>query len=77
MIKLDISVALFIYLLITVVGVFLLWAWLDRASKFKPFKTERKDMWQCSVCSFVYTDRENQELSRCPRCKRINKKGVA
>jgi len=75
MIKLDISTALFFYLFFTVICVFVLWLWLDRASRFNLFKVERKNVWQCPVCSYVYIDIKEGDLSRCPRCTSINKKG--
>ena len=74
MIKLDISTALFFYLFFTVICVFGLWVWLDRRSKLSSFRVERKNVWQCSICSYVYIDAKDDDLSRCPRCKRINKK---
>ena len=74
MIKLDISVALFLYLFSTVIFVFVLWVWFGRRSRFKFFKADRKEARECSVCSYVYTDEERCELSRCPRCESITKK---
>ena len=76
MIKLDISVALFFYLFFTVILVFGLWIWFDRGSRLKLFKSERRNVWQCSVCKYVYTDENNDEFSRCPRCNSINKREV-
>lgn len=76
MIKLDISVALFLYLFSTVIVVFILWIWLGRSSRFNVFKEDRQDVWQCSVCSYVYRDDKKKVLSRCPQCKSINKKEV-
>ena len=76
MIKLDISVALFIYLFFTVIVVFVLWIWLERRSGFANFKTSRENVWQCSVCSYVYVDGKGEDFSRCPRCNSINQKGV-
>jgi len=76
MIKIDISVAIFFYLLVTVVGVLAVWVWFERGSRLKPFQPERKDMRQCAICSYVYIDMKYADLSRCPRCKGINKKGV-
>ena len=74
MIKLDISVALFLYLFFSVICGFALWIWFDRKSKLNTFRVERKNIWQCSVCSYVYIDAKEEDLSRCPRCKSINKK---
>jgi len=76
MIKLDISVALFVYLFFTVILVLVLWIRLERRSGFTNFKVNRKDVWQCSVCSYVYADKKGEDFSRCPRCRSINKKGV-
>lgn len=76
MIKLDISIALFIYLFFTVIGVLILWIWLERGSGFTAFKVNRENIWQCSVCSYVYIDAKMEDFSRCPRCKSINRKGV-
>ena len=74
MIKLDISVALFLYLFGTVIVIFILWVWLERRPKFSVFRTEQKKVWQCSVCSFMYnTDSERRDFSRCPQCNSINK----
>jgi len=74
MIKLDISMALFLYLFFTVIGTFALWIWLGRGSKFNAFKVGRESVYQCSVCSYVYVDRKNEDFSRCPRCNSINTK---
>jgi len=74
MVKIDISLALFFYLFGTVIVTILLWMWLDRKVKFNAFKIGGEDVWQCSICGYVYIDRESENLSRCPRCKSINKR---
>ena len=76
MIKLDISLAIFLYLLFTVIIVFVLWIFLERRTKSNDFKIDNKDIWQCSVCRYVYINLKKEDFSRCPRCKSINKKGV-
>lgn len=77
MIKLDISVALFLYLFGTVILIFILWIWLEKKPKFSAFKKGQKIVWQCSVCSFMYnTDPEKRDFSRCPQCHSINKREV-
>ena len=76
MIKLDISVALFVYLFFTVVLVLALWIWFEKRSRFTDFETNRENVWQCSVCSYVYVDKKGEDFSRCPRCNSINQKGV-
>ena len=76
MIKLDISIAIFLYLLFSVVIVFILWIFLDRKSKTENFKVDRKNIYQCEICKYVFIDQKNEDFTRCPRCKNINKKGV-
>lgn len=75
MIKLDISVIIFLYLFFTVVLILVLWALLGKGSKPFAFRIDRQDVWQCSVCSHVYRDARKAELSRCPQCNSLNKKG--
>ncbi len=77
MIKMDISTALFFYLFGTVIMVFILWFWMTtRKSAFNMFKADEKDIWQCSVCHYIYIDSKSTEFSRCPQCKSITEKGV-
>ncbi|MFH1380610.1 MAG: hypothetical protein ABIH57_00365 [Candidatus Omnitrophota bacterium] len=77
MIKMDISQALFFYLFFTVIVVFFIWIWLERKSNFKTFKSDRKDVYQCSICHYVYANPKDEDFSRCPRCKSINKKAAS
>ena len=74
MIKLDISVALFLYLFSTVIVTFFLWIWLERKSNLSFFRLRQEHAWQCSVCSYVYMDPKDEDFSRCPRCNSINQK---
>lgn len=76
MIKLDISIALFIYLFCTVIVTFALWIWMEKKARFTAFKIDRKNVWQCSVCKYVYLGQKDEDFARCPRCSSINKKGV-
>lgn len=75
MIKLDISLAVFIYLFGTVVLVFLFWVWLEKKQDLGVFKTGGGAK-QCSICSYMYTDLKIEDFSRCPRCNSINQKEV-
>lgn len=74
MIKMDISIALFLYLFSTVIIMFVLWMWLDRRPTFNIFEKGEDNIRQCAVCNFVYMDIKNENFSRCPRCKSMNKK---
>lgn len=72
MIKLDISAALFLYLLFTVVGILALWAFFGLGSRFKSYSDEEKNIWQCSVCLHTYIDSKHETISACPRCNSYN-----
>ena len=74
MIELDISTAIALYLLLTVVSLLLLWLFLDSQTKPKQYASEKKSIWQCEVCVFSYVDSHHDVISRCPRCGSFNKR---
>ena len=75
MIKVDFSVAIAVYLLLTLAFIACAWILFEHKIKSKGiFKNwQKRYVWQCSVCTYTYLDRE-EELSVCPRCKSYNKK---
>jgi len=72
MIKLDLSQAVFFYLLFTVVGVLILWIFFEERLKFIYFREEDICVWQCEICAYTYVDSLHREISRCPVCKSYN-----
>jgi len=74
MIELDISTAVALYLLITVVCLLFLWLFLDRETKPKQYTSEKKSIWQCEVCLHTYVDSKHDVISKCPRCASFNKR---
>lgn len=68
MIKLEISLAVSLYLIISVIGVLILWLFLERKRTFTKIRPEEKFVWQCPICTFFYVDSQNEEFSTCPRC---------
>jgi len=74
MIKLDISMALFLYLLCSAVGILCFWAFFDFGTKLKTFSSDEKFIWHCSICSFTYIDSRHEEISTCPRCGSFNER---
>lgn len=68
MIRVDISMALFIYLFISVVVVLLAWMFFDLGTGMKTFSSEEKYIWHCSICTHTYIDSRHDEISKCPRC---------
>ena len=74
MIRLDISTALFFYLLLNVSGVLVLWAFVNPKAKTYAMKQDKDYVWHCSICANVYIDSKNEEISKCPQCGSYNKK---
>ena len=75
MIKLDISMALFIYLLFTAVLLLLIWAFLDFGTKLKTYSSDEKYIWHCTICASTYVDSRHDDISKCPRCGSYNQRG--
>jgi len=74
MIRVDISTALFLYLLVSTVFVLLAWAFFDFGTKLRNFSSEEKYIWSCSICGLTYIDSRHEEISRCPRCHSYNER---
>ncbi|MBU4375855.1 MAG: hypothetical protein KKD29_00060 [Candidatus Omnitrophica bacterium] len=74
MIKLDISQAVFLYLLFSVIGVFLLWIFFEEKTKLPSFGEEKFYVWQCSICTHTYVDSINSNISKCPLCQSLNER---
>jgi len=68
MIKVDISMALFLYLFFSVFIVLLAWIFISFGTKLKTFSSEEKYIWHCSICGHTYIDSRHDEISKCPRC---------
>ena len=72
MITLDISQAVFLYLLFTVIAVLILWIFFEERLKFIYFKEEDIYIRQCDICTHIYVDSLNRDISKCPRCGSFN-----
>ena len=72
MIKLDISLAVFLYLFFSVIGLLILWIFFEERMKFIYFREEDIYVWQCDICAYTYVDSSNRDISRCPRCNSLN-----
>ncbi|HPS20353.1 MAG TPA: hypothetical protein PKY78_05135 [Candidatus Omnitrophota bacterium] len=68
MIKIDISLALFVYLLITVILVIGAWLMAGVRARLKTYVSEERFIWHCSICDNTYIDSKNEEISQCPKC---------
>ncbi len=74
MIKLDISMALFVYLLVSTIFILIVWAFFNFGTKLKTFGSDEKYIWHCSICMLTYVDSKGEDISCCPRCESFNEK---
>lgn len=74
MIKMDISVAIFLYLLFSVVFILAIWSFIDFGTKLKTYSSDEKYIWHCSICSHTYIDSVHDDISKCPRCDSFNQR---
>jgi len=74
MFRLDISTAVFLYVMSSLVVLFFLWIFFEKKVVRSKFVRPEADVWECSICSYTYVDSQHQEISQCPQCKSYNKK---
>ncbi len=74
MFKLDVSSAVFLYLMSTLLVIFVLWIFFEKKVVLPKFIREEADVWECAICSYTYVDSTHHEISQCPQCKSYNKK---
>lgn len=76
MIRLDVSMAVFFYIMSSLVVVFVLWIFFEKKTSFPKFVREKADVWECTICAYTYVDSTHHEISQCPQCKSYNKKAL-
>ncbi|MCX8081926.1 MAG: hypothetical protein N3D17_00765 [bacterium] len=71
MIKIEINLAVSIYL---TVSIFILLLWiLFEYRKDNKEKARRYDtLWQCPICFYTYIDSRSENISRCPKCSTLH-----
>ena len=74
MIKIELSVALAIYLLSGRVFIFSFWYFSEVRKRAKDLRKEEGFLWECPTCTHIYVDSKAEEISRCPLCKSLIKK---
>ena len=74
MFRLDISTAVFLYLISSLGFIFILWIFFEKSVSLPKFVREEADVWECTICAYIYVDSTHQEISQCPQCKSYNKK---
>ena len=76
MLKLDVSTAVFFYVMSSLVVIFFLWIFFEKKSVLPKYVREEADVWECAICAHTYVDSTHQEISQCPQCKSYNKRSV-
>lgn len=74
MIRVDVSTAVFLYVMSSLLVIFFLWIFFEKKSILPKFIREEADVWECSICTYTYVDSTHHEISQCPQCKSYNKK---
>ena len=74
MFRLDVSTAVFFYVMSSLVVIFLLWIFFEKKSILPKYVREEADVWECGICAHIYVDSTHQEISQCPQCKSYNKR---
>ena len=74
MFKLDVSTAVFLYVMSSLLVVFMLWIFFEKKTALPKFVREEADVWECAICAYTYVDSTHHEISQCPQCKSYNKK---
>ncbi len=74
MFHMDVSTAVFWYLMSALILIFVGWVFFERSVSLPKFVREEADVWECAICAYTYVDSLHQEISQCPQCKSYNKK---
>lgn len=74
MMKIEFSLAVALYLTVTVCVILILWAIFEKKKIQAVISSEDRFFWQCGICTFVYVDSMHEVISKCPRCGSYNKK---
>ena len=74
MIRIDISLLIFFYILFSAVIILFIWitAGYKEKRNFSPKDVEY--IRKCKVCSNVYIDSRHEDISECPLCGSYNKR---
>jgi len=76
MIRVDLSAAVAVYLVLWIFGFLAAWAILERKGKLKGYATDARYVWHCRICTHTYIDSISEEISRCPLCNSYNERGA-
>lgn len=72
MIKVDLSLLFFIYLILSLGGIVGLWIWFEFTHPPGRLTPYSKVIYRCDICTFKYIDDLDKSITRCPRCNSLN-----
>lgn len=73
MIRVSLTLLIFIYLAVFLTVVFALWIWAEWSRQRRERKALRHRI-RCALCSFEFEDPTGAPLPRCPRCGSLNER---
>jgi len=73
MIRVSLTILIFIYLLLFLAAVFCAWLWYGWRSKRRE-KIALRYRLRCGICAFDFEDTTTTLLPRCPRCGSLNER---
>ena len=73
MIRVSLTVLIFIYLALFLAAVFTLWIWFEWNRQHRERRAVRHRI-RCSLCAFEFEDASEEPLPRCPRCASLNER---
>jgi hypothetical protein len=56
LIRVDVSLAVCLYVLCSLAAVFVLWIFFEKKAVLPKFVREEADVWECSICAYIYVD---------------------
>ena len=74
MFRMDVSTAVLLYVMSSLLVIFILWIFFEKKAALPKFVRDEADVWECSICTYTYIDSTHHEISQCPQCKSYNKK---
>ena len=73
MIRVSLTLLIFIYLAAFLSAIFALWIWHEWRRTRRERQAVRHRV-RCSICAFEFEDESGEALARCPRCGSLNER---
>ena len=73
MVRVDLSTAIFVYLLFSLIGIIFAWTFYEYRYKSKRPKKSEENIFKCPICAYSHIVGKGEIFKRCPRCNTLNK----